>query len=269
MSIQDWWKNGRKLSAALAKAREESRRKSAVLHALSHDLRTPLNSIMLNIEVARAAAKARDDPALLECLNDMEVSARAADGLLDNLLECARLDRVQEPNCLSTFPLIELVRESLRAVQPEANRKNLYLQATGAEHVYVRSDRQKLARVLANLLDNAVKFTEEGGVKVAVQCAGDNLELHVIDSGIGLTDEQRERLFEEFYQGHKPTRNGSKRFGLGLTIARQLARQLGGDITVESSTGSGSRFCVHLPGARAHRGPEAESAGHIPVPLVN
>jgi signal transduction histidine kinase len=111
--------------------------------------------------------------------------------------------------------------------------------------------------VLGNLIGNAVKFTQAGGVRVEVDCAGADLEIHVIDTGVGIAAEDRERLFEEFFQVKNHERDRRKGFGLGLAISRRLARQLGGDINVESAIGRGSRFTVVLPGVLG----DGESAG--------
>ena len=105
----------------------------------------------------------------------------------------------------------------------------------------------KLERILNNLVSNAVKFTERGGVRIEVERTGGGLEIHVIDTGIGIVPDAQERLFDEFYQLHNRERDRRKGFGLGLSIARRLARHLGGDVTVDSAPGRGSRFSVVLP----------------------
>jgi len=125
----------------------------------------------------------------------------------------------------------------------------LELSADVPGHVHVRSDRVRIGRILANLIDNALKFTERGSVRVVVESAGEGVEVHVIDTGIGIAAEDRDRLFDEFFQVHNHERDRTKGFGLGLSIARGLARQLGGDLGVESAPGAGSRFSLSLPSA--------------------
>jgi signal transduction histidine kinase len=114
--------------------------------------------------------------------------------------------------------------------------------------VILRTDRAKLERILSNLVSNAVKFTTSGGVRLDAQRAGHGVEIHVIDTGIGIGAAARGRLFDEFFQLHNHERDPRKGVGLGLAIARRIAAQLDGDIEVESSPGGGSRFTVVLPG---------------------
>lgn len=246
-----------KLTAALERSKAESKRKSAFLNALSHDLRTPLNGIALHAEVAGLAAKAGDPATVEEAMAQIQANSRAAADLLEGLLECARLDWHQEPNHAEVFPVIELLRTAMSAVQPAATQKGLILKALDPDQLQVRTDRRKLERIVANLLSNAVKFTAQGGVRVVVERRGDSAELHVIDTGVGLSAEQQGCLFEEFYQVSNYERDRQKGFGLGLAIARRLARQLGGDIAVDSAVGCGSRFTVTLPGSVAEAGTPA------------
>jgi signal transduction histidine kinase len=244
------------LTADLEKSREESRRKTAFLNALSHDLRTPVNAISLQAEVARIAAETRDADMTRHAMSQIEANSRAIAGLLETLLEYAQLDWQQEPNHVDTFVLMDLVRNCLLGAESAAAEKGLYLQV-GETDLVLRTDRTKLERILNNLLSNAVKFTEKGGVRIAVEQAGGAMELHVIDSGIGLSTEQQVRLFEEFYQAGNYERDRQKGFGLGLAISRRLARQLGGDITIDSAPRGGSRFTVALPHVVVGRGDKA------------
>ena len=111
-----------------------------------------------------------------------------------------------------------------------------------------RVDRIKLERVLLNLIDNAIKFTHTGLVHVEAQRSGADVRVHVVDTGVGIAPQHQARLFEEFYQVANAHRDRRQGFGLGLPVARRLARQFGGDVTVESEPGRGSRFTVCLPG---------------------
>jgi signal transduction histidine kinase len=129
-----------------------------------------------------------------------------------------------------------------------AVQKGLFLRVSAPANAYLHTDRLKLERILNNLVANAVKFTDHGGVRIVAECASGALEVHVIDTGLGLSADQQARLFQEFYQVQNHARDPRKGFGLGLSIARRLARQLGGEIEVESTAGKGSRFSVLLPG---------------------
>jgi signal transduction histidine kinase len=239
------------LAADLEKSKEESRRKSHFLNALSHDLRTPLNNIALQTHVARLAAQSSDGDALKTALEEIESGSQATAELLHRLLQCARLDWSEEPNTISHFRVRGLLNAVVNSCQPMAAQKGLELRMQCPVEAAVETDRVKLERVLMNLVSNAVKFTEQGEVRVLAECASGALEIHVIDTGIGLEPEQQARLFEEFYQVQNNERDRRKGFGLGLAISRRLTRQLGGDIEVESSLGRGSRFSILLPGVVA------------------
>jgi signal transduction histidine kinase len=236
------------LTADLEKSKDESRRKTAFLNALSHDLRTPLNGIALQLEVVRLSAAANDPAILRQAMSQIEASARSAEEMMESLLECARMDWQEEPNHIETFALADLLRACVVEIQPLADNKGLYLQVGDPGHLTIKTDRRKLQRILGNLLANALKFTEQGGVRIAVESAHAALEVHVIDSGVGVSLEQQGRVFEEFYQVDNYARDCQKGFGLGLAIARRLARQIGGEITMESAVGYGSRFTVALAG---------------------
>src|SRR5690606_8263078 len=112
----------------------------------------------------------------------------------------------------------------------------------------------RLTQIVINLLSNAVKFTPTGSVRLECRLEGDTAEVRVRDSGPGIADEERERIFEEFYQVEGGFSRSTGGTGLGLAIARRFARLMGGDIRVESEVGSGSEFIVRLPAAHASAG---------------
>jgi signal transduction histidine kinase len=188
-------------------------------------------------------------------LRDIKAGARVAADLLDGLLEYARLEAGADRGVADPVDVGAAVNNVISACSAAAAQKGLYVRANVPIGWTVHCDRQRLERILANLVTNAVKFTDEGGVRVEVDRGGDRegafVRLHVIDTGIGIASEHRDRLFDEFFQVDNAERNHSKGFGLGLAIARRLARQRGGDVTVESAVGHGSRFTVTLPAAPA------------------
>ncbi|HLL88470.1 MAG TPA: HAMP domain-containing sensor histidine kinase [Tepidisphaeraceae bacterium] len=232
----------------LEKSREEARRRSFFLNAVSHDLKTPLNAIMLQAQLLQVATKANEADVAAESVDQIRRHARATAQFLDELLDYARLDwSSDEPRKAEPVELRPVVQAVLSSHAPVAEQRGLYLKSAVPADLTVQADPLKLERILANLVSNAVKFTHAGGVRVDVQVAAQAVELHVIDTGVGITPEHAERLFEEFYQADNPARDRSKGFGLGLAIARRLARQVGGDVTVQSTPGAGSRFTVVLP----------------------
>ena len=122
--------------------------------------------------------------------------------------------------------------------------------------------------MLANLLSNAIKFTERGGVRVEVEREADVVRIYVIDTGVGIPADAQDRLFDEFFQVRNPERSRQKGFGLGLAIARRLARQFGGDVTVDSSPGHGSRFSIVLPASIPERADKSEPVRAAPTSLA-
>jgi signal transduction histidine kinase len=204
---------------------------------------------MLQASLAELSLQTGDRVGLRQSLEEMKGSAKATADLLDALLEFARLDWSSDSNTLSTFALCDAVNEVVKQVQASAEQKRLELRVNCPSGLALTTDRVKVERILANLLSNAIKFTEQGSVRIEVQAATRAVEVHVIDTGIGIPPESRDRLFEEFFQAHNHKEGLRKGFGLGLAIASRLARQLGGDLNVESALGKGSRFTLALPTA--------------------
>ena len=242
-----------RLAEELRKAHDDAKRKSLFLNALSHDLRTPLNGLMLQTSLAEVSLESQDADSLKEAFAEIKASARTTAALLDGLLECARLDWAADDNHVSEFDLSEVLAESVGASKAAADAKGLSLTSNDGGGLRLRTDRMKLERVLSNLIVNAAKFTEKGSIRIEVQHAAGGVDLHVIDTGVGIAPEHQERLFDEFYQVHNHERDRNKGFGLGLAIARRLARQLGGDVSVQSALGRGSRFTLSLPDVLAAR----------------
>jgi signal transduction histidine kinase len=232
----------------LEAVRAEARRKAFFLNAISHDLRTPLNGLALQSCLARASAEVGDSNTLAEALQQIETSVASTRELLDALLEAARDGEMTSQRGFSYFPLEPLLASAIGESQSAAAGKGLALSLAVPQGLHVRCDRVKLERIVLNLLDNAIKFTSEGSVKIEAQRQGRELLIHVIDTGVGIGTEHQAQLFEEFFQVGNPERDRRKGFGLGLSVARRLARQLGGDVSVESTPGRGSRFTVTLPG---------------------
>jgi signal transduction histidine kinase len=237
-----------KLAADLEQSREESSRKSFFLNALSHDLRTPLNGLMLQANFADLSLRNGDASAARGALHEIQSCTRATASLLESLLEYAKVDWSDEANAAQQVDVDELARAVVERHAREATDKGLRLHVgSSLSGLRCRTDRVKLDRILTNLVSNAVKFTSTGEVRLEAERQGQGVEIHVIDTGIGIDPSSRGRLFEEFYQAHNHERDPRKGVGLGLAIARRIARQLGGDIDVHSSPGGGSRFSVRLP----------------------
>jgi signal transduction histidine kinase len=132
--------------------------------------------------------------------------------------------------------------------RPIAETKKLELRLEISIRLTLQTDRLKLERILQNLVSNAIKFTDRGSVTIEVSSAGRDTTLNVTDTGVGIAVDQHETIFDEFYQVNNCERDSTKGFGLGLAIARRLARQLQGELVVDSEPGRGSRFSLLLKG---------------------
>jgi signal transduction histidine kinase len=163
---------------------------------------------------------------------------------VDDLLDISRMEAGKVTLEVAAVSLPALVHDTLAALEPQARAKGLALEFGAAEVPRLHTDARRVRQILLNLLSNAVKFTERGSVTVALEPQlPRGVAVHVIDTGIGIAVEDRERVFDEFVQvgaGHGGT-------GLGLAISRRLTRLLGGDLTLHSVPGRGSCFTLTLP----------------------
>jgi signal transduction histidine kinase len=231
-------------------AEEANRRKTRFLASVSHDIRTPLQTITLMAEILGRAAENPDltvqVPNVTRRLQD---NAHALANLVSDVLDLARDDAAQGRIHATEFSLIDLLTEQAALVRPLAEAKGLWLKLDVPEIAFrLRTDRMKLVRIMANLLSNAIKYTNSGGVTVAACREPDGAALiRVCDTGVGIAPEQIENIFAEFVQLRNPERDHSKGHGLGLAICRRFVETLGGNITVQSQPAHGSQFMVRLP----------------------
>jgi signal transduction histidine kinase len=240
----------RELEQKKQDAEDASIQKTNFLAAVSHDIRNPVNAISLLAEVIERCSM---DPAKVARIPELSKSlwnnARSLVELVSDVLDLTRLEAGILDLSLSDFSLCELIREEVEKALPQAESKNLKLECRlPAGEIRLLSDRIKVARIIANLIGNAVKFTEHGGITIDYSREEDGrLLIHVRDTGIGIPSEQVEHVFDEFMQGRNPERNREKGTGLGLAICRSLVRSLGFDIGVKSLIGVGSTFTVEIP----------------------
>jgi signal transduction histidine kinase/CheY-like chemotaxis protein len=233
-------------------AEEASFRKSRFLAAVSHDIRTPANAIGLLAEIIRRSA---NNPAMVHEIPslaiELEGSSRTLVDLVTDVLDITRFDSGKLELHETEFCLGSIMSEECRQLQSLAQQKALMFECEPPDPgICVRADRVKLARVLGNLIGNAVKFTDSGGVRVSAALLEDGRpEIAVSDTGIGIAQEHRARIFDEFYQLRVPNRDLAHGSGLGLAICHRLVEAMGGEILVESDVGRGSTFRVRLPAA--------------------
>jgi signal transduction histidine kinase len=243
------------LTEQLEASRAESKRKTFFLNAVSHDLRNPLYGVSLQAELAEMALASNDTQQLREALARIKQGAKETSGLLNNFLDLGRLDWSEDPNQVVTFDLGAIVSEIAAVSGAAAGAKGLTLNVLARQGVSVSTDKNKVQRIVSNLIDNAVKFTpgsKESGrpgvitIEVEEGRAGE-AAVHVADTGEGIAPDQAEHIFDEFYQVHNQERSRKKGYGLGLAIAQRLAQQLGGTLALSSKLGEGSRFTLRLP----------------------
>ncbi len=235
------------LEEDLTRSQEESRRKSFFLNAISHDLRTPLNGLLLHANLAEMHVAGGDKAAAEESIHEIKASVRLTADLLDGLLEFARLETGSDHAVAADFSLDRLLEDVISSHAALAAHKSIELGEAPKTGLMLHTDRLRLERILNNLVGNAIKFTAAGSVKLAVQSSAQRVEISVLDTGIGIAAEHRDRLFEEFFQVQNRERDRQKGFGLGLAISNRLVRQMGGELRVESTLGQGSRFSILLP----------------------
>jgi two-component system phosphate regulon sensor histidine kinase PhoR len=228
--------------------RLESMRRDFVAN-VSHELKTPLTAIKGFVETMQ------DDPEMPEAtrvrfLASIRRQSDRLNSLVGDLLTLSRLD--EAPGDAERFlpcDLATVTKETVRDLLPLAERKriDLTLDAPG-ERLYVRAEREGLRQVVGNLVDNAIKYTPEGGkVAVRVEQTQEHVRLQVADTGIGLAPEDQQRVFERFYRVDRARSRELGGTGLGLSIVKNTVRSYGGDVAVQSAVGRGTVFWVTLP----------------------
>jgi PAS domain S-box-containing protein len=234
-------------SRARSEAESADRAKSEFLATMSHELRTPLNVMIGYADLLMAGVPEQISPAALQKVERIAFSAQHLLELIEEILTFSRLEAGSERIRIRDLDLPELLADVRSRIEPLALERGVRFQCGSAPAGLFRSDPRNIRRILLNLLDNAVKFTEGGVVSLRVEARDQALFFRVEDSGRGIAPEHLERVFEPFWQvDGGPTRtNGGT--GLGLSVARRLARLLGGDVTLESDVGRGSVFTLIVP----------------------
>lgn len=238
---------------ALDRARMEADRanlaKSRFLAAASHDLRQPLQSLMLFFETLEHRLRRQPvGESLGRVLDGIRRSLSALRFLLDSMLEVSRLDAGLVVPQVVELPLAPLLARLDAAFRPLAKAKDIELR-TVATSAVVRTDPNLLEQMVTKLLDNAIRFTRRGAIVLGCRRRGTRIRLLVVDTGSGISAEERDAIFDDFHQLENPERDRTKGLGLGLAIVRRLARLLGHGYGVSSVPGRGSSFYVELPAA--------------------
>lgn len=239
----------------------EARRR--IMQTVTHELRTPLAAIAGNAELIENDRKAER----LRHLGSIRQSAGRMSSLLDNLMNYFRLDNGKEKADPRPFQLKSIADTLHTEFAPQAEAKQLVLQVHNCEDEVVMGDKDLILRIGSNLLSNAVKFTERGMISLSVSYWNDTFTLTVEDTGSGITEEQQEKIYRPFERlTNAATQDG---FGLGLPIVRELVELMKGELSLESTPGKGSRFCVRLPLERAEETASDNGNAFSTQPLRN
>ncbi len=242
-----------KLTDAIRLANEANEEKSRFLAKMSHELRTPLNGV---IGMSDLLMDSRLPPQQFGFARTIQSSAKTLLGIIENILDFSKIEagRITIENV--DFDLHELVGDTIQMFRPQGDRKGLglSLHVDPAVPFLLRGDPLHLRQILTNLLDNAIKFTEKGRIELRIAPARNpenadpiRLRFEIEDTGIGIADEDLGRIFESFEQAETSTSRVYGGAGLGTAISRELARLMGGEISVRSCLGKGTTFTIELP----------------------
>jgi signal transduction histidine kinase len=234
--------------AARAAAESASKAKSQFLAVVSHELRTPLNAILGYQDLLGAEVAGGLNDVQRKYLSRATVAAQQLLGLIDQILNLARIEAGKEEVKVEDAELSVLTNEIAELVEPLAAKKQLQFNVRLPESRFrIRTDTVKVRQILLNLLSNAIKFTEEGEVALSATAEGEQVTFTVEDTGPGIPAQDLDRIFDAFTQSVSTSTWTSGSTGLGLSVSRDLAELLGGNLTVESTVSKGSVFTLRLP----------------------
>jgi adenylate cyclase len=240
------------LEVARDAAQEASRTKSSFLANMSHELRTPLNAIIGVTEMLQEDAREfrREDE--IEPLDRVQRAARHLLALINDILDLSKIEAGKMDLVLESFPIATLIGDVVHTVEAIASKNGNQIVVNCPDDVgSMYADQIRVRQALMNLVSNASKFTSNGTVTISAArertADGGRVELAITDTGIGMSPDQLAKLFQEFSQADSSTTRKYGGTGLGLAISRRFCQMMGGDISVESELGRGSKFVITLP----------------------
>jgi len=255
-------------------AEAANRAKSSFLANMSHELRTPLNAIIGYSEMLQEELEDLGQADLIPDLGKIHSAGRHLLTLINDVLDISKIEAGKMDLFVEAFPIEAMLSEVVSTIRPLVGKNgNRLVVDCAADMGAMEADLTKVRQTLFNLLSNASKFTHDGTITLTSRREGTGIRFMVTDTGIGMTPEELERLFQAFQQADASTTRKFGGTGLGLAISRTFCRMMGGDITVASQPGRGTIFTVHLPAKvadpKAVRPPgEAEPAAGQPLVLV-
>jgi signal transduction histidine kinase len=234
--------------------------KDEFISIVSHELKAPLTSIKGSVELIRITEKDSLGDTGRELLSICSRSTDRLNRLVQDLLDMTRIESGRLCLEFERFNALELIEECFSSVRPIAEGKGLVLVSGVPGELELEADRERLTQVLVNLINNAIKFTDQGSITAEVEDQWNQVVFRVRDTGIGIPAESQSQIFEKFAQVASALHHNSGGTGLGLSIARGIVREHGGDISVESEPGQGSCFTFTVPqppgkGERSAAGP--------------
>jgi signal transduction histidine kinase len=239
-------------SRLLRDLQEANQAKATFLATMSHELRTPLNAILGYVDLLEMEIAGTLNDLQKQSVARVRAGSMHLQELIEGILNFARIDAGKVHVHRAQIDLGSLVRETVALIEPLARARNLDLVLhTPAHPLLASTDAAKVRQIILNLLSNAVKFTDHGSVTLDLRRDAGDIVLSVTDTGIGIPPEEQSRIFEPFRQVGDVYTQKSMGTGLGLSVSRELAHLLGGDVTVASTPSAGSVFTVVLPDDQA------------------
>jgi signal transduction histidine kinase len=236
-------------------AETANRAKTAFLRAMSHELRTPLNAIAGYIDLLDMGLRGPVTETQHADLARVRTNQQHLSALINEILNFARVGSGSVSYAVSDVNGRDALRHAIELIEPLIAQQGLVFDGISCDvNAVARADPEKVTQILVNLLSNAIKFTPAGG-RISAECAAvdDSVTLSISDTGLGIAPDKLETIFEPFVQLKEGLANRESGIGLGLSISRDLARAMKGDLTVESTEGKGTRFTLSLPRASEHK----------------